>query len=50
MNNEKKITEHNKKKKWVKPELKVLGMKRTLGGTFNLNPTEDLEYPESGAS
>ena len=32
MNTEKNITEHNKKKKWVKPELKVLGMNRTLGG------------------
>ena len=36
MNTEKNITEHNKKKKWVKPELKVLGMNRTLGGG---NPT-----------
>lgn len=40
MNTKKNITEHNNKKKWVKPELKVLGMKRTLSGqTINTMET-----------
>ena len=32
MNTKNNITEHNKKKKWVKPELKVLGFNKTAGG------------------
>ncbi len=38
MNNEKKITEHNKKKKWVKPELKVLGFNKTFNGVTPTSP------------
>jgi len=43
MNTEKKITEHNKKKKWVKPELRVLGMNRTFGN-ITIGQYEDVNY------
>ena len=43
MNTKNNITEHNKKKKWVKPELRVLGMNRTFGGVY-LNEAEGITY------
>jgi len=46
MNTKNNITEHNKKKKWVKPELRVLGMNRTFGGQY----TEPFEVTDGGPS